>query len=117
MNSVPQSKVMCPGVPCLANMWVRKSLASWGELMVSWVGMNSACLVSLLTTTKIAVNPSDMGNCLMKSMEMESHSWLGMGSCFSRLYGLWQGVLDLVQLVDDLMYPITVCHSPSLWRP
>jgi len=39
----------------------------------------------------------------MKSMEMESHSWFGMGSCFSRLYGLWQGVLDLVQLVHDLM--------------
>ena len=76
---------------------------SWGELMVLWVGMNSDCLVSLLTTTKIAVNPSNMGNCLMKSMEMESHGWFGMGSCFSRLYGLWQGVLDLVQLVHDLM--------------
>src|SRR5260221_14228961 len=103
MNSVPQSEVMCPGVLCLANTWVKKSLASCGELMVSWVGMNSACLVSLSTTTKIAVNPSDAGNCSMKSMEMESHSWFGMGSCFSRLYGLWWGVLDLVQLVHNLM--------------
>src|SRR5258706_11534167 len=88
---------------CLANMWVRKSLVSWGESMVSWVGMNSACLVSLLMTTKIAMNPSDVGNCLMKSMEMESHGWFRMGSCFSRLYGLWWGVLDLAQLVHDLM--------------
>ncbi len=85
--------------------------------MVSWVGMNSDCLVSLLTTTKIAVNPSDVGNCSMKSMEMESHSWFGMGSCFRRLYGLWQGVLDLVQLVHDLTKPITVCRSPGQWKP
>src|SRR5258708_31862083 len=102
MNSAPQSEVTGPRVPCLVNTWVRKSLASWGESMVSWVGMNSDCLVSLSMTTKIAVNPSDMGNCSMKSMEMESHSWFGMGSCFRRPYGLWRGVLDLAQLVHDL---------------
>src|SRR5258708_12608839 len=27
-------------VLCLVNMWVRKSLASWGESMVSWVGIS-----------------------------------------------------------------------------
>src|SRR5258708_36834755 len=100
---MPQSKVMCPGVLCLAEVWVRKSLASWGESMVLWVGMNSDCLVRLLTTTKIAMNPSNMGNCSMKSMEMESHGWFRMGSCFRRPYGLWQGVLDLAQLVHNLM--------------
>ena len=83
MNSVPWSKVTCLGVPCLVNTWVRKSLVSWGELMVLWVGINRACLVNLLTITKIAVNPSNAGNCSMKSIEMESHSWFGMGSCFS----------------------------------
>ena len=28
---------------------------------MSWVGMNSDCLVSLSTITRIAVNPSDVG--------------------------------------------------------
>src|SRR5258707_9067058 len=70
-NSVPQSEVTCPG-QCLANMWVRKSLVSWGELMVLWVRMNRACLVSLSMITRIAVNPSNTGSCSMKSMDMES---------------------------------------------
>src|SRR5258708_26005743 len=107
-NSMPQSKVTCPGALCLENMWVRKSFASWGELMVLWVGMNRDCLVSLLMITSIAVNPSDVGNCSMKSIEMESHSWFRMGSCFSRPYSLWQGGLDLAQLVHYLKKSITV---------
>ena len=61
MNSVPWSEVTWPGAPCFKNMWVRNSLASWGASTMLWVGMNSDCLVSLSTITRIAVNPSDVG--------------------------------------------------------
>ena len=65
-------------------------------------GDEQACLVSLLMITRIAVNPSDGGSCSMKSMEMESHGWFGMGSCFNRPYGTVMGALDLAHLVHDL---------------
>src|SRR5260221_14186869 len=101
MNSTPQSEVMWPRVLCFENMWVRNIQASWGVSTVSWVGMNSECLVSLSTITRIAVNPSDTGSCLMKSIEIDSQGWVGIGSCLRRLYGLWCGTLVHAQLVQD----------------
>src|SRR5258707_7851269 len=102
-NSVPWSEVTWPGALCFKNMWVRNSWASWGVSTVSWVGMNSDCLVSLSTITRIAVNPSDMGSCSMKSIEIDSQGWLGIGSCLRRLQGLWRITLVRAQLVHDLM--------------
>src|SRR5258708_38414072 len=102
-NSVLQSEVTWPRVPCFENTWVRNSLASWGASTVSWVGMNSNCLVSLSTITRIAVNPSDAGSCLMKSIEIDSQGWPGIGSCLRRPQGLWCVALVRAQLVQDLM--------------
>ncbi len=85
MNSVPQSEVTWPGMPCFENTWVRNSQASWGVSTILWVGMNSDCLVSLSTITRIAVNPSNVGSCLMKSIKIDSHGWPGIGSCLRRL--------------------------------
>ena len=51
--------------------------------MVSYVGMNMACLDNRSTTTRIAVKPEEEGSCSMKSMEMESHGLSGIGSCLS----------------------------------
>src|SRR5258707_9117073 len=93
MNSVLQSEVT----------WVRNSWASWGVSTMSWVGMNSDCLVSLSTITRITVNPSDVGSCLMKSIEIDSQGWAGIGSCLRSLYGLWHGALVCAQLVQDFM--------------
>src|SRR5260370_11911863 len=103
MNSAPWLEVTWPGVPCFENMWVRNIWASWGASTISWVGMNSDCLVSLSTITRIAVNPSDAGSCLMKSIEIDSQGWVGIGSGLRSPYGLWHGALVHVQLVQDFM--------------
>ena len=52
---------------------------------MSYVGMNMLCLVSLSTITNMAVFPADGGRCSMKSMEIESHGQVGIGSCLRRL--------------------------------
>ena len=57
------------------------SCASSCEVIVSWVGMKIACLVSLSMTTKMLVYPDDDGRCSMKSMEIEFQGFSGMGSC------------------------------------
>src|SRR5258705_11195532 len=98
-NSVLQSEVTWPRVLCFKNMWVRNSRASWGASTMLWVGMNSDCLVSLSTITRIAVNPSDAGSCSMKSIEIDSQGWLGIGSCLRRLEGLWRMALVHMHLV------------------
>src|SRR5258708_1976386 len=102
-NSVLQLEVTWAGVLWFENTWVRTIQASWGASTMSWVGMNSDCLVSLSMITRIAVNPSDMGSCLMKSIEIDSQGWAGIGSCLRSLYGLWCGALVHVQLVQDFM--------------
>src|SRR5258708_477754 len=96
-----QSEVTWPGVPCFENTWVRNIQATWGASTMSWVGMNSDCLVSLSMITRIAVNPSNMGSCSMKSIEINSQGWAGIGSCLRSLYGLWHGALVCEQLVQD----------------
>src|SRR5258708_6361179 len=113
MNSVSQLEVMWPGVPCFENTWVRNIWASWGASTVSWVGMNSDCLVSLSTITRIAVNPSDMGSCSMKSIEIDSQGWAGIGSCLRSPYGLWCGALVCAQLVRDFIESLTMRLSPG----
>src|SRR6266436_4661397 len=100
-NSVLQLEVTWPRALCFKNMWVRNSWASWGASTMSWVGINRDCLVSLSMITRIAVNPSDMGSCLMKSIEIDSQGWAGIGSCLRSPYGLWCGTLVHVQLVQD----------------
>src|SRR6266446_759285 len=102
-NSAPQSEVTWPGVLCFENTWVRNIQASWGVSTVLWVGMNSDCLVSLSMITRITVNPSDVGSCLMKSIEIDSQGWPGIGSCLRRPYSLWHVALVHAQLVHDLM--------------
>src|SRR5258705_10584099 len=89
MNSEPQLEVTWDGVPCFENMWVRNSWVSSGESMESWVGMKRDCLVRQLTITNITVCPSDVGGCLMKSIEMDSHGW-----------GVWQLFEEAVQFVS-----------------
>src|SRR5258708_22934495 len=81
----------------------RKEGRSYHDTTMLWVGMNSDCLVSLSMITRIAVNPSDMGSCLMKSIEINSQGCAGIGSCLRSLYGLWCGALVHVQLVQDFM--------------
>ena len=66
------------------------------------MGIKIACFVSRSTTTKIAVNPSEGGNCSMKYMEIKFHGFSGIGSCWRLPYGRCQGALDLVQVVQDL---------------
>ena len=56
---------------------------SLGEVIVLWVGMNSACFERQSTMTRIAVKPEDVGSCSIKSMEMKFHGHSGMGSCLS----------------------------------
>ena len=70
MNSMPRSDVMCMGTLCLENMWRRKSCASSGKVMVSCVGINSACFGRWSTMTRIMVKPKDAGSCSMKSSIM-----------------------------------------------
>src|SRR6266581_608922 len=100
-NSDLWSEVMCMGTPCLEKMWRRNSLASSGAVMVSCMGMKMHCFERWSTTTKMAVNLEEVGSCSMKSIKMEFHRHLGIGSCFSKLYGLWQGTLAWAQAVHE----------------
>ena len=98
-NSGPLSEVMWEGTPCLENMWRRKSFASLGDVIVSWVGMNIHCFDKQSTTTRMEVNPEDGGSCSMKSIDMEFHGFLGMGSCFNKPKGLCLRTFMRVQVV------------------
>ena len=62
---------------------MRNSWESLGDVMASLVGMNRDCFVSRSTMTKMEVWLSEGGSCSMKSMDMEFHGLVGMGSCFN----------------------------------
>ena len=55
------------------------------DMMVSWAGIKIAYLVSQSTMTKIVSNLENDKSFLMKSIEMEFHGRLGIGSCFRDL--------------------------------
>jgi len=55
------------------------------DVMVSWARIKIACLVSQLTMTKIVSNLENDRSFLMKSIEMEFHNHLEMGSCLRDL--------------------------------
>src|SRR5258707_5987605 len=42
---------------CLENTWVRNNLTTCGAFTVSWEGMNIACFIKQLMTTRIAEKP------------------------------------------------------------
>ena len=54
-------------------------------MIVSWVGIKIACLVSQLTMTKIVLNLKDDRSFLMKSIEIEFHGCSEMKSCLRDL--------------------------------
>ena len=62
---------------------MRKSWESLGDVIASLVGMNRACFMRQSTSTKMDEWLSEMGSCSMKSMDMEFHGLIGMGSCFN----------------------------------
>ena len=64
--------------------------------------MNIPCFDRRSITTRMEVNPSEEGSCSMKSMEIECHGRAGMGSCFSKPYGLCLGALAHPQEVQEL---------------
>ena len=78
-----------------------KSLDSDWASMVLWVGMKITCLVSWSTITRISVWPSEGESCLMKSIEIDSQGWGGIGSCNNGLYGLCHLDLFLLQALQD----------------
>ena len=82
-NSGLRSDVMCDGAPCFEKTCERNKRESLGEVMESCVGMKRECLVSWLTTTRMDEKLSDSRSCSMKSIEMESHGRVGIGSCLS----------------------------------
>ena len=82
MNLGLQSEVTCVGALCLVKTCVRNSWESLGDVIASLVGMNRACFVRRSTTTKMDKWLLGMGSCSMKSMDMEFHGLIGMGSCF-----------------------------------
>ena len=81
-NSEPWSEVTCEEMPCLEKTWWTNNLANIGDVMVSTVGIKIDCLVRQSMMTSTVSEPSDMGNFSMKSMDIEFHGLLGIGSCF-----------------------------------
>jgi len=55
------------------------------DVIVSWVRIKIACLVSWLTMTKIVSNLKNNRSFLMKSIEIEFHGILGIESCLRDL--------------------------------
>ena len=70
------------------------------EVIVSWVGIKIDCFESRSTITRMAVKPSEDGNCSIKSMEIEFQGFSGIGSCWSLPYGRCRDALDLAQAVQ-----------------
>ena len=67
-------------------------------------------------TTRIAVCPEEARSCLMKSMEMEFHSFEEIGSCFRSLYGLYLGTFAYTQVVHEQMYSLMkVCTLAQIY--
>ena len=83
-NSGPWSEVTCSGTPCLENMCMMNSIARSSEVQWMVVGMDMPCLESQSTITRIESQPEDVGRVSMKSIEMEFHGCLWIGSCFSK---------------------------------
>jgi len=54
-NSIPQSDVIWLGIPCFKKMCLMNNSASMAALSDLMVRMNSACLVSQSTITKMSV--------------------------------------------------------------
>src|ERR1700719_3196871 len=102
MNSELRSEVTCDGTPCFEKTWSMNRQANSAEFTSLVIGMKIPCFVNLSTTTRIAVKPELSGSCLMKSIEVEFHSFSGMGSCLSIPYGLCRGAFALPQMVQDL---------------
>ena len=106
-NSEPQSEVTWDGTPCLEKTCRTNNFASSADMIVSWVGMNIACLVSRLTTTRIAVCLEDQGNFSMKSIEiipgllgyrklLEKSIWL-----MTLRFGMHTSCTRLAKVVDE----------------
>ena len=72
-------------MPCLEKTWRMNNLANIGDVMVLTVRIKIDCLVRRSMITNIVLEPSDMGNFSMKSMDIEFHSLSGIGSCFRSL--------------------------------
>ena len=58
------------------------NLANIGDVLVSMVGIKIDCLVRQSMMTNIMLEPSDMGNFSMKSMDIEFHGLSEIRSCF-----------------------------------
>ena len=64
-------------------------------------------------TTRIAVCPEEARSCSMKSMEMEFHSFKGMGSYFRSPYGLCLGTFAHTQVVHEETYSLMNVCTPG----
>src|SRR5258705_11285451 len=102
--------------PWLEVTWVRNSWESSRELMESWVGMKRDCLVRQSTITNIAVCPSNVRSCSMKSIEMDSHGCGGIGSFLRKPYSLCWFALEHAHTVQYQMYYLTIWVSLGQWN-
>ena len=102
INSKPLSEVIWEGTLCLENTWRMDRHVKSTDVMVLWVGIKIACLISQLTITKIVSNLENNRSFLMKSIEMEFHSHSGIGSCLKDSQGLSHCDLDCIQVTQDL---------------
>ena len=50
----------------------------------------------------------------MKSIDSEFQGFAGIGSCFSRPYGLWQAALEWAQVEQE--YLLTIALTPFQWK-
>ena len=65
--------------------------------------MKIHCFDKKSMTTRMDVNPEGGGSCSMRSVDMEFHSFLQMGSFFNKLKGLCLGTFVQVQVMQDEM--------------
>jgi len=77
------------------------------EVIVLWVGIKIACFESQSTITRMAMKPSEDGNCSMKSMEIEFQGFSGIRNCQRLPYGWCWDALELAQAIQDLQLSLT----------
>ena len=95
------------GIPCRRSISVTYNYANLFMPQVSCIGRKSADLVRLSTTTQLAFFlEAEMGNPMMKSIEIESHFQVGIASGLNPPMGHWCSALTFGQVKHLSAYPV-----------
>jgi len=84
------------GIPCRRTTSLTYNCVSFSIFQVSWIGIKWAYLISLSTITQMTfLLEIDRGNPMMRSIEIESHFYVGISNNLSSSTSCWSSSLIL----------------------